>query len=100
MGDKFSPGDILCSIESDKTTIDFEMQEEGYLAAILYPDGTQDLPVGQVIAVMCEEEDEIANFKDCKADDFEATSSVSASPGESKEAKSEQEAAPTPTESV
>jgi len=33
------PGDVLVSIETDKATVDYEMQEEGYIAALLYPEG-------------------------------------------------------------
>mmetsp|Transcript_11317 Transcript_11317/g.9707 ORF Transcript_11317/g.9707 Transcript_11317/m.9707 type:complete len:119 (+) Transcript_11317:57-413(+) len=32
IGDKISEGDALCDIETDKATLSFEMQEEGYLA--------------------------------------------------------------------
>ena len=30
VGDKVAPGDVLAQIETDKATVDFEMQEEGY----------------------------------------------------------------------
>lgn len=39
VGDSVAPGDVLASIETDKAVVDFEMQEEGYVAAILYPEG-------------------------------------------------------------
>lgn len=32
VGDKVSPGEALCGIETDKAVVDFEMQEEGYIA--------------------------------------------------------------------
>lgn len=48
-GDKLEAGDVICEIETDKATVGFEVQEEGYLAKILYPDGTKDLSVGTVI---------------------------------------------------
>jgi hypothetical protein len=47
-GDRIAVGDSLCSIETDKATIDFEFQEEGYLAKILVPSGTRDIAVGTV----------------------------------------------------
>ncbi len=34
-GDKFVPGDVICSVETDKATVDFEAQDEGFLAKIL-----------------------------------------------------------------
>lgn len=39
VGDKLSPGDVLCEVETDKATVAFEVQEEGYLAKILVPEG-------------------------------------------------------------
>ncbi|XP_057532087.1 dihydrolipoyllysine-residue acetyltransferase component 1 of pyruvate dehydrogenase complex, mitochondrial [Amaranthus tricolor] len=53
-GDKIAVGDILCEIETDKATLEFECLEEGYLAKILVPEGSKDIPVGQAIAVMVE----------------------------------------------
>ena len=34
-GDRFVPGDVICSVETDKATVDFEAQEEGFVAKIL-----------------------------------------------------------------
>lgn len=39
---------MLCEVETDKASVGFEMQEEGYLAKILMPEGSADVPVGQV----------------------------------------------------
>ena len=47
---------MLCSIETDKATVDFEMQEEGYVAAMLFEAGTKDIPLGKVLAILVEEE--------------------------------------------
>ncbi|XP_059307634.1 dihydrolipoyllysine-residue acetyltransferase component 1 of pyruvate dehydrogenase complex, mitochondrial isoform X2 [Lycium ferocissimum] len=58
-GDKIEVGDILCEIETDKATLEFESLEEGYLAKILVPEGTKDVPVGQAIAITVEEADDI-----------------------------------------
>lgn len=69
VGDKVEPGDVLAGIETDKATVDFEMQEEGYLAAILYPEGAKDVPLGEVIAILVEEEGDIAAFANYKAGD-------------------------------
>jgi pyruvate dehydrogenase E2 component (dihydrolipoamide acetyltransferase) len=38
VGDKVSPGDMLCDIETDKATIGWESQEDGYVAALLVPE--------------------------------------------------------------
>lgn len=47
-GDKISQGDVLVEIETDKAQMDFECQEEGYLAKVLVESGEKDVPVGQV----------------------------------------------------
>jgi len=51
-GDQLSEGDVLAQIETDKATMDFETPEEGYLARILQPDGTKDVPIGAV-SIVC-----------------------------------------------
>ncbi|XP_058068560.1 dihydrolipoyllysine-residue acetyltransferase component 3 of pyruvate dehydrogenase complex, mitochondrial-like isoform X2 [Magnolia sinica] len=66
-GDKVSPGEVLCEVETDKATVEMECMEEGYLAKILHGDGAKDIKVGEVIAVTVEEEDDISKFKDYKA---------------------------------
>ena len=47
-GDELSEGDLLAEIETDKATMGFETPEEGYLAKILIPAGTKDIPLGKV----------------------------------------------------
>ncbi|KAH1191554.1 Dihydrolipoyllysine-residue acetyltransferase component 1 of pyruvate dehydrogenase complex, mitochondrial [Glycine max] len=50
-GEKIEVGDVLCEIETDKATLEFESLEEGFLAKILVPEGSKDVPVGQPIAI-------------------------------------------------
>ncbi|GAB4855027.1 Pyruvate dehydrogenase complex component E2 1 [Ancistrocladus abbreviatus] len=61
-GDKIAVGDVLCEIETDKATLEFESLEEGYMAKILLPDGSKDIKVGQPICVTVEDPDEIQNL--------------------------------------
>eukprot|EP00347_Sterkiella_histriomuscorum_P002343 403368518 len=63
-GDAIKPGDILASIETDKASVDFEMQEEGYIAKLLFPEGEKDVKLGQVIAIIVENQEDVAKFKD------------------------------------
>src|SRR3546814_6611617 len=51
-GDSVSSGDILAEIETDKATMEFEAVDEGTIAKILVPEGTDEVKVGTVIAVM------------------------------------------------
>ncbi|KAJ9159858.1 hypothetical protein P3X46_025319 [Hevea brasiliensis] len=60
-GDKIEVGDVLCEIETDKATLEFESLEEGFLAKILAPEGSKDIPVGQPIAITVEDADDIQN---------------------------------------
>ena len=48
IGDEISPGDVLVEIETDKAQMDFECQEEGYLAKTLVETGTKDVKIGTV----------------------------------------------------
>jgi pyruvate dehydrogenase E2 component (dihydrolipoamide acetyltransferase) len=54
-GDKVKPGDVIAEIETDKATMEYESIDEGTLAKIVVPEGTQDVPVNQLIAVLAEE---------------------------------------------
>uniref|UniRef100_A0AAX7V989 Acetyltransferase component of pyruvate dehydrogenase complex n=1 Tax=Astatotilapia calliptera TaxID=8154 RepID=A0AAX7V989_ASTCA len=64
VGEKLSEGDLLAEIETDKATIGFEVQEEGYLAKILVAEGTRDVPLGAPLCIIVEKESDIAAFKD------------------------------------
>jgi pyruvate dehydrogenase E2 component (dihydrolipoamide acetyltransferase) len=66
VGDSIKPGDILAQIETDKATVDFEMQEEGFVAKLLYPEGAKDIKLGQVVAIVVENKEDIAKFADYK----------------------------------
>src|SRR5438045_9130423 len=51
-GDDVKSGDILAEIETDKATMEFEAVDEGKIAKILVPEGTDGVKVGQPIAIM------------------------------------------------
>ncbi len=61
-GDSVQPGDVYCEVETDKATIEWEAQEEGYLAKILMGDGTQGIDVGVPVAVLVEEVGDVGAF--------------------------------------
>ncbi|KAL6943396.1 pyruvate dehydrogenase complex dihydrolipoamide acetyltransferase component (E2) [Hanseniaspora uvarum] len=64
IGDHLEPGCVLAEVETDKAQMDFEFQEEGFLAKVLVPEGSKDIPVNTPIAVYVEEEADVAAFKD------------------------------------
>eukprot|EP00536_Pseudo-nitzschia_multiseries_P007199 jgi/Psemu1/195095/e_gw1.166.76.1 len=61
-GDKFGPGDVICSVETDKATVDFEAQDEGVVAKILVEAGSDELAVGVPIMITVEEPEDAAAF--------------------------------------
>lgn len=63
-GDSFGPGEVLCSIETDKATVDFEAQDDGVVAKILVSSGTDEIACGEPILITVEEEGDVAAFKD------------------------------------
>ncbi|MEE6484437.1 hypothetical protein FKM82_013867 [Ascaphus truei] len=66
VGEKLSEGDLLAEIETDKATIGFEVQEEGYLAKILIPEGTRDVPLGTPLCIIVEKASDMGSFADYK----------------------------------
>ena len=51
-GDKVQSGDVIAEIETDKATMEVEAVDEGTIAKILVPEGTVDVPVNDVIAIL------------------------------------------------
>ena len=58
-GDKVKPGDVIAEIETDKATMEYEAVDEGTLAKIVVPEGTPDVPVKTLIAVLAEEGEDV-----------------------------------------
>ena len=54
-GDSVTSGDILAEIETDKATMEFEAIDEGTIAQILVAEGTDNVKVGTVIAIIAAE---------------------------------------------
>lgn len=54
-GDMVESGDVIAEIETDKATMEVEAVDEGKLAKILVPAGTQNVKVNELIAVLLEE---------------------------------------------
>jgi pyruvate dehydrogenase E2 component (dihydrolipoamide acetyltransferase) len=78
-GDKIKSGDVIAEIETDKATMEYEAVDEGTLAKIVVPEGTQDVAVNSVIAVLAGE------GEDVKA----AASAAKAAPAKAPEKKTE-----------
>ncbi len=61
-GDSVSSGDVLAEIETDKATMEVEAVDEGIIAKILIPAGTENVAVNAVIAILVEEDEDIADL--------------------------------------
>ncbi len=60
-GDKVSSGDVLCEVETDKATMDYESTQEGTLLKIVRGEGSS-APVGQTIGIIGEKGEDIAEL--------------------------------------
>ena len=58
-GDKVKSGDVIAEIETDKATMEVEAVDEGTIAKIVVAEGTADVPVNQVIAVLAGEGEDV-----------------------------------------
>src|ERR1700745_617118 len=58
-GDPVKTGDVIAEIETDKATMEYEAVDDGTLAKIVVPEGTQDVAVNQLIAVMAQEGEDV-----------------------------------------
>ena len=96
-GDKVKAGDVIAEIETDKATMEYESIDDGVLAKIVVPEGTQDVPVNQLIAVLA------AEGEDPKAAAAAAGKSAAAkdkAPGPAKPAAAPAQPAPSPKASA
>ncbi|ODU28915.1 pyruvate dehydrogenase complex E1 component subunit beta [Sphingopyxis sp. SCN 67-31] len=93
-GDEVKSGDILAEIETDKATMEYEAVDEGTVAQILIPEGTDNVKVGTVIALIAGEGEEAATATAPAPAPAPAEQAPTAA-----EAKSESEEAPKKAES-
>jgi len=63
-GDKIKSGDVIAEIETDKATMEYEAVDDGTLAKIVVPEGTQDVAVNSVIAVLAGEGEDVKTAAD------------------------------------
>jgi pyruvate dehydrogenase E2 component (dihydrolipoamide acetyltransferase) len=80
-GDAVKAGDVIAEIETDKATMEVEAVDEGTLARIVVPEGTQDVAVNAVIAVLA------GDSEDAKAVGSTADSGPTTKPAAAPEAK-------------
>ncbi|MFD1701689.1 pyruvate dehydrogenase complex dihydrolipoamide acetyltransferase [Methylopila henanensis] len=54
-GDAVKSGDVIAEIETDKATMEVEAVDEGVIGKIVVPEGSSDVPVNELIAILLEE---------------------------------------------
>ncbi|WP_313601149.1 pyruvate dehydrogenase complex dihydrolipoamide acetyltransferase [Rhizobium sp.] len=59
-GDKVKSGDVIAEIETDKATMEVEAVDEGTIAKIVVPAGTEAVKVNALIAIIAEEGEDLA----------------------------------------
>jgi pyruvate dehydrogenase E1 component subunit beta len=59
-GDEVKSGDILAEIETDKATMEYEAVDEGTIAKIVIPEGTDEVKVGAVIAILSDDGEDMS----------------------------------------
>src|ERR1700744_2826748 len=89
-GDKVKSGDVIAEIETDKATMEVEAVDEGTIAKILVPEGTQDVAVNDVIAVMAGDGEDVKAAGSAQPQKAEAKAEAKPEP------KAEQKSEPKP----
>lgn len=108
-GEDIVSGDVIAEIETDKATMEVETVDEGKLARILIPEGTENVRVNQVIALILEEDEDasvlegyspkevaVPTSESSAANDQAQQASPKASPSQSAAAAPALQPAPTP----
>ncbi|KIN72114.1 pyruvate dehydrogenase complex dihydrolipoamide acetyltransferase [Sulfitobacter guttiformis] len=102
-GDTVASGDVMCEIETDKATMEFEAVDEGVIGKILIAEGTEGVKVNTAIAVLLEEGESAGDIAEASPPKAEASSKVA--PAEASDAtapakghgRGETDATPEPT---
>lgn len=90
-GDEVSSGDVIAEIETDKATMEVEAVDEGVVAKILVGEGTENVAVNKLIAVLLEDGESAGDI------DLAALEGPSAAPAAKAEAPTTKATASTPT---
>ncbi|XP_063960986.1 pyruvate dehydrogenase protein X component-like [Lytechinus pictus] len=87
-GDPIAAGDGICEIETDKATVIMDADDDGIMAKILVPEGSKNIPITALIALMVPEGEDYKDV-DIPAQTAPASSPAGDSPKQSQEGVSE-----------
>lgn len=90
-GDTVKSGDVIAEIETDKATMEVEAVDEGIVAKLVIPAGTEGVKVNALIAILAVDGEDVATA---------ASGSGSAAPAKADAAPAKTEAAPAPAASA
>ena len=100
-GDKVRSGDVIAEIETDKATMEVEALDDGVMAKIVVAEGSQNVAVNALIAVLAEEGEDVSEAakmaEGADAAPAPAKAAPALAPASAPKAEAEQVAAPAPT---
>ena len=96
-GDQVKVGEVVCEIQTDKATVGYESQDEGYLAKILFPNDSKGVPVGQLIGLLVEEKEDIKTVDVSKYQKTGASPKKEAAPAQQPKDAEKQESGAAPS---
>ena len=92
-GDKVAPGDVIAEIETDKATMEVEAVDEGTVAKIVVPAGTEGVKVNALIAILAADGESV---EDAAKGGGDAAPAPAPAPAAAPAEAPKSEAAPTP----
>jgi len=95
-GEAVKTGDVIAEIETDKATMEYEAVDDGVMAKIVVPEGTSDVPVNQLIAVLAQEGEDVKAAAAAAGKGAPAALSPQPAPPPRTEEATQQAAAPAP----
>lgn len=93
-GDKVKEGDRLGSVETDKSPMDLDISQDGYIAKVLVTPGQAGIKIGTALAVIVKKQEDIAAFKNFSASQASKPAEHSSAPKEAPQAQSKPAEAP------
>ena len=98
-GDEVASGDVIAEIETDKATMEVESIDDGVVGRLLVAEGTEEVPVGQLIAVLLADGEDSSDLNGAEASPPPAAAApVNAEPAEPRPAEPAPPAAPVTAE--
>ncbi|MEM5492534.1 pyruvate dehydrogenase complex dihydrolipoamide acetyltransferase [Hoeflea sp. AS16] len=94
-GDKVGPGDVIAEIETDKATMEVEAVDEGTVAKIVVPSGTEGVKVNALIAILAADGESVEEAAKGGGDAAPAPAPAAA-PAQAPKAEAAPAAAPAP----